>query len=413
MRRGWAEDGGILEIHVNNLGQPIEETCSRLASNLGVLARNGHLAPLTYLDWRHVPDIGKDAIWTHIKENTNATDQMRKFMITSVGRKWKEWKAEVKRQGYTKYMTNEERLKHCPPWVEESQWPRLIYYWDSDKGKAKSEKNKAIRKNWTTPHTSGRTPHAEVRNKLAKSIGYEPTRRMVYKETHVTKGKGPVNEIAAKAIQEMDELEAENPETGVARDDIYGRVMGRDRHGRVGTYGLGATPTMVFGPSYKLSQDERREIETQHQQELENLRREMEAENERVRREMMAENERNKTEMKEQMELQMQEKLFAVESRMNDRMEAQIQNLLESHLRDMGAFSQSPRDVSSGTEQSAHIQSEVQSRRQTQPSKRIQLQPPKQAQLQRPKQVETHTVPRSQLRSYCEDLMAMKRAKKN
>lgn len=80
----------------------------------------------------------------------------------------------------------------------------------------------------------------------------------------------------------MDELEAQNPEAGVARDDIYGRVMGHDRHSRVRTYRLGATPTMVFGPSYKLFQDERRAIEIQHQQALEKLRREMEAKNERI-----------------------------------------------------------------------------------------------------------------------------------
>ncbi|KAJ6797089.1 hypothetical protein M6B38_110890 [Iris pallida] len=34
---------------------------------------------------------------------------------------------------------------------------------------------------------------------------------------------------------------------------------------------------------------------------------------------------------------------------MSDRMEAEMQILLESHMRDMGSFSQSPRDVSSGT----------------------------------------------------------------
>ena len=67
MYKGWGDDGGILQIEVNEFGQPIEQKASRLASNLGVLARNGILAPLTYTDWRIVPAYIKDNIWKHIK----------------------------------------------------------------------------------------------------------------------------------------------------------------------------------------------------------------------------------------------------------------------------------------------------------------------------------------------------------
>lgn len=65
--QGWGEEGGILEIETNKFGQPIEEKASRLASNLGVLARNGILAPLHYVDWRLLPKVNKDNLWKAIK----------------------------------------------------------------------------------------------------------------------------------------------------------------------------------------------------------------------------------------------------------------------------------------------------------------------------------------------------------
>ena len=37
--------------------------------------------------------------------------------------------------------------------------------------------------------------------------------------------------------------------TSTSVDDIYGQVMGQERHGRVRGYGFGVSPTLVFGSS--------------------------------------------------------------------------------------------------------------------------------------------------------------------
>ena len=52
----WGHDGGKLNIIMNKLGQPIMEAHSTLAARLGVLARDGMLAPLNCYDWRYVLD---------------------------------------------------------------------------------------------------------------------------------------------------------------------------------------------------------------------------------------------------------------------------------------------------------------------------------------------------------------------
>lgn len=67
MRSGWGDDGGILEITVNELNQPVGATAAKLYSHLGVIARNGILTPLNYKDWRLVPKLYKNEIWSHIK----------------------------------------------------------------------------------------------------------------------------------------------------------------------------------------------------------------------------------------------------------------------------------------------------------------------------------------------------------
>jgi len=67
MHSGWEKDGGILHVELNDLGQPIGPEGCRLSSKLGVLARNGILAPLNHKDWRLLPDLYKNKIWTDIK----------------------------------------------------------------------------------------------------------------------------------------------------------------------------------------------------------------------------------------------------------------------------------------------------------------------------------------------------------
>lgn len=67
MHSGWGKDGGNLHIELNEHGQIIGPEGTRLSSKLGVLARNGVLAPLNHKDWRLVPSMYKDRIWAQIK----------------------------------------------------------------------------------------------------------------------------------------------------------------------------------------------------------------------------------------------------------------------------------------------------------------------------------------------------------
>ena len=58
----------------------------------------------------------------------------------------------------------------------------------------------------------------------------------------------------------MDVCASQYPEMAdcdYGENDIFSKVMGCDKPGRVRTYGLGPTPTQVFGPMYSRSQAEK------------------------------------------------------------------------------------------------------------------------------------------------------------
>ncbi|CAL5350762.1 unnamed protein product [Camellia sinensis] len=60
-------ENGVLNVALNELNQVVKGYTS-LASHLGVLARDGSLAPLTFTTWHYVPQQNKDNIWREIKK---------------------------------------------------------------------------------------------------------------------------------------------------------------------------------------------------------------------------------------------------------------------------------------------------------------------------------------------------------
>lgn len=50
-------------IKLNEFGQPIGKAAATLSNFLGLMARNGQIIPLSYKDWRVVPNTTKDIMW--------------------------------------------------------------------------------------------------------------------------------------------------------------------------------------------------------------------------------------------------------------------------------------------------------------------------------------------------------------
>ncbi|XP_028073882.1 uncharacterized protein LOC114276298 [Camellia sinensis] len=154
-------------VTLNEENQPIGDEAAKLQSQLGILARNGNFAPLTFNDWR-APQLNpyKERIWQEVKDNTDAPDIFKHNCLMSVGKKWKDWKDQLKRKHFNKYKTNEERLANCPDRVDPSQWKILVQFWNSLEAQERSTTNSDNRKKLTMSHTSGRKAHCRVKDEV-------------------------------------------------------------------------------------------------------------------------------------------------------------------------------------------------------------------------------------------------------
>ncbi|KAI8530009.1 hypothetical protein RHMOL_Rhmol11G0020600 [Rhododendron molle] len=235
---GWGT-GAKLKVKLNKDNQPIGNTAGPLQSQLGILARNATLAPLTFTYWR-APELNpyKERIWVEAKENTTALDAYKHNCLMSVGKKWKDWKDELKRTTYNLYDNDEDRLANCPNRVNPDQWRVLVKFWGTETAKIKD------------------------------GLVVEPDRIQVFIKTHTKKDGQPVDEASALAIgyrfhlfqRRLNEGASQIPESLESlalREELFTSVLKPNRNGRVRTYGLGPCPSQVFGTSYTRSQEQR------------------------------------------------------------------------------------------------------------------------------------------------------------
>ena len=154
-------DGERFHISLDSNALPIGDHRAHLASYLGTLARKGNLAPLTYSDWRTIPSQNKDDMWKLVQSKFVIDPIGKKFVLASIGDKWRNFKARLKRKYYYPYVNNREILKKTPPRVVKAQWEHLIKHWSSE-GKARSEKNKISRGKYKMVHIAGSKPFNQI-----------------------------------------------------------------------------------------------------------------------------------------------------------------------------------------------------------------------------------------------------------
>ncbi|KAL7002064.1 hypothetical protein U1Q18_052397 [Sarracenia purpurea var. burkii] len=213
----WKREGKI-RITTNELGQPVGVEAPKLTNFLGTIARNGHLAPLNYVDWRAVPNANKESMWQQVQSKFDIETKCKSWVLQSISKKWKDWKAELKASHYNTHETDEERLEDRDERVLPDQWQVLISFWNSKEAKDRSVKNKANRSHQRISHATGTKSFARIREEQSQ--------------------------LRERAAQQK-----ETSQNGtIGDDDIFCQVMEQDRHGHVRTYGLGPSPSDLGGP---------------------------------------------------------------------------------------------------------------------------------------------------------------------
>ncbi|KAH0765129.1 hypothetical protein KY285_001000 [Solanum tuberosum] len=173
------------------------------------------------------------------------------FVLKSLGKKWKDYKCQLKGDHIPKYKTKDALLKNRPSRVPRDQWSGLVSYWLSDKAKT--------------------------------SNGIEPTRAEVFLLTHKKRVDGrPLDDDLAKAIEMINEDisnsegSTDQPPHRVPRKgDVYSQALENKRSGCVGGLGLGPTPSTLWGSRSFLEnideEDSSNEIVQRLEQEIKEL----------------------------------------------------------------------------------------------------------------------------------------------
>nr|CAD1838578.1 unnamed protein product [Ananas comosus var. bracteatus] len=212
-----------------------------LASFLGIVARNANLTPLHIPDWRSFPMKEKKNILKLVKSKFSIPTRGEKWVLRSLGKKWKDYKCHLKSEYYLKYKNVDDLLENRPERVPRDQWTTLVSFWNSEKVKKRSEKNRENRGKQKMPHTAGSKSFARLTAEKTKD-GAEPSRAHIFIETHKPRKDGrPIdNESLGKVNLIMEKIEklpnsTEHNDRGhVAWEgDIYSQVIGEERHGQV------------------------------------------------------------------------------------------------------------------------------------------------------------------------------------
>ncbi|OEL28130.1 hypothetical protein BAE44_0010850 [Dichanthelium oligosanthes] len=218
----WTMPKGVrIPVSVNASGQPIGNEAATLSSFMGILARDGILAPLSHLNWRGVPEKNKDVMCHIIKLKFDIAPVGELWIVKNLGKKWKSWKSVLKQRHFDTHETEEERLANRDPRVLEEQWRFLVAYWSTEKAQAVSAQNKACQANVTTYQTSGTKSFArrieEERQKRTNKD--EPTVKDLFILTHTPKDGKPVPKPAAETIARFRE-QCQKQTEGSGTDDL-------------------------------------------------------------------------------------------------------------------------------------------------------------------------------------------------
>ena len=60
-------------------------------------------------------------------------DERKKWVLQCLGKKYRDYKKDIKDKYYLSLNTDEERLQHRPPDVSSEDWAWLVQYWGNPK----------------------------------------------------------------------------------------------------------------------------------------------------------------------------------------------------------------------------------------------------------------------------------------
>ncbi|RWR76272.1 hypothetical protein CKAN_00470800 [Cinnamomum micranthum f. kanehirae] len=195
----------------------------------------------------------KEDMWEVAQTKFDIPEQAKKWVFNKISHSWRNWKCVLKRKYYNPFSTVRELLHHCPNRVNRRQWVSLVKFWGSQAGKKLSKINAKNRAEQKMSHTGGTKSFARIRDeeRARDPNGEAPDRITMFGVTHIRSDGRPVDQASKDALRQLDERVNQYPQNlrnSTVRNEIFTQVIGEDRRGRVRTFGLGVTPSDIYGP---------------------------------------------------------------------------------------------------------------------------------------------------------------------
>ncbi|KAF7824032.1 hypothetical protein G2W53_022176 [Senna tora] len=207
--------GQRVVVDFNAQGQPIGDAGGLIGGFLGLVATNVTNFPITYRNWKRVPESYKEASFNTIKAKFCLDHINHKHhVLKKLGKNWRNFKSFLFDQCYDKKKTREENIEKPPDCVPKEMWAVFVDYRLDPKNQELSHKNSENRKKLKMPHTCGSKSIARKKHEMEKNL----------------------------------EIENEgNVSAQISEKDSLGQVLGKEKPGRVRGLGFGPSPTQVFG----------------------------------------------------------------------------------------------------------------------------------------------------------------------
>lgn len=240
--------------------QPVDDGARTFTGFLGTIARKPHMCPIRYLNWKDMPEEFKEECWRLVERkysvpvNPVAYAALKTFTLQKIGKAWRDHKSRLKKQHYIPDSRNKARVKNKDnTGCIKKDWEILVDHWYSDDAVIESQKNKERRSKQDDLHTAGSCAFAVHAAKKAKMDGRPVERAVLYPILHTRKDGTAVNSVVEEKMEKMkklledssNHLQSSDTSGSIAwsTDDVFAKVMGKERKGRIRGVGFGPSPS--------------------------------------------------------------------------------------------------------------------------------------------------------------------------
>ncbi|KAK9991523.1 hypothetical protein SO802_026508 [Lithocarpus litseifolius] len=215
-----------IELELNSEHQSVDDGARTFTGFLGTIARKPHMCPIRYLNWKVMPEENKEECWRLVERKYQvpvdpiAYAALKRFALQKIGKAWRDHKYRLKKQYYIPDSRNKARVKsNGPKGCISQDWDILVDHWYTDDAVIELEKNKERRSKQDDVHTAGSCSfamHAAKKDKM-KELLADPANHLQSSDT--------TGSIAW------------------ALDDVFAKLMGKERKGRIRGVGFGPSPS--------------------------------------------------------------------------------------------------------------------------------------------------------------------------